>query len=63
MIMCKDCLCNMKVTNTVNDKFFGEVIRRRSCPKCGNVYFTVEKQIKQEKETGLQKFLKSYMGE
>jgi len=49
----------MVVTNTVNDLWYGEVIRRRSCKCCGKAVFTVEKIIKQDKETGLQRFLKS----
>lgn len=63
MIMCPFCKTNMKTTNTINDAWSSEVIRRRNCPNCGKVVFTVEKVIKQEKETGLQRFVKQYVGE
>lgn len=63
MIMCSKCKANLKVTNTINDCWNGEVIRRRSCPICGKIVFTVEKVVAQEKETGLQRFVKSYLGE
>lgn len=59
MIICRECNSPMVVTNTVNDLWYGEVIRRRSCKCCGKAVFTVEKIIKQDKETGLQRFLKS----
>lgn len=63
MIMCSNCKTNMTTTNTVNDCWNGEVIRRRCCPECGKVVFTVEKVVQQEKETGLQRFVKQYLGE
>ena len=63
MIMCTSCKKNMGATNTINDFWSNEVIRRRSCPICGKVVFTVEKVVEQEKETGLQRFVKEYVGE
>lgn len=59
MILCRDCKSPMGVTNTINDQWYGEVIRRRCCKNCGRVVFTVEKVVEQETETGLQRFLKS----
>lgn len=64
MIMCSKCKKNMGATNTINDFWSNEVIRRRCCPDCGKVVFTVEKVVEQETETGLQKFIQQYaMGE